>query len=392
MQNSKDTVCMHNMCNGCMACITACKKKAITIKDDLKAYNAYIDTDKCVNCGLCEKVCPRNTKVATTVPIKWGQGWANDEEERGKSSSGGYATAIMKAFSHNDGYVVSCSFENGIFGFSVANTPDECNKFRGSKYVKSNPIKAYNLVLNLLRDEKKVLFLGLPCQVAGIKNYIPHKFQKNLYTIDLICHGTPSPAMLERYFSESFNINLCDLKNVTFRSNTKFSLYEQGKKIVPERVQDRYTLAFLDSLDYTENCYNCEYATTYRVSDLSLGDSWNSDLPKDEESRGISLVLCQTEKGEYLLSIADIFITDVNEKLAIAGNRQLRSPSERPLQRNSFFDNLKKGKSFSDAVLLAFPKVCIKQDVKAILIKLKVLRGGVNNLYIIRYILKDENM
>lgn len=373
--NEDSVVCETNMCNGCMACVNVCVKNAISIKDNINAYNSFIDKNKCVECNRCKKICPRNTEVECKKPILWKEGWAKDEEIRSRSSSGGFATAIMKAFIvKKKGYVFSCVFEQGKFKFKIAETPEECDKFTGSKYIKSNPGFIYRKILELLRDGYKVLFLGLPCQVAGLKNYIGKQYLNELYTIDLICHGTPSPILLNKYLMEDSNLSLETCSNISFRKKLDFNLYNGKNKIVPQGVQDRYTMAFLDSLDYTENCYYCQYAKIQRISDISLGDSWASKFMSSNGNQGISLALCQTKKGEDLLNIANLELFEVDIEKAILANKQLRHPSMAPKQRKNFFNNINCKMKFKDAVFHAYPRLCMKQDIKSIFIRLKILR------------------
>lgn len=369
------TVCELNKCAGCMACLDICPRGAIKIIDDLAAYNATIDSDKCVDCGLCHNVCPNNNKLPLTEPIMWVQGWAKKEFERAKSSSGGFATAIAKSFVNFGGYVCSCLFENGEFRFKIENTVAGVEKFRGSKYVKSNPDGVYRSIKKLLSQNNRVLFIGLPCQVAGVQNFVGTKLQNNLYTVDLICHGTPSPQMLEMYLLQDFRLNIRQLSKIGFREKTTFDLKIDKKRLLPNRVQDKYTMAFLDGMNYTENCYSCRYATKKRVSDLTVGDSWNSNLSIEEQKKGISLALCQNEKGKWLLDIADLEIFDVDAEKAIKGNRQLQKPSPITEEHNRFMKSMKKYRRFSLAVTVAEPRKCLRQDIKTLLYKLKILRG-----------------
>ena len=162
------TVCQFNKCTGCRACIDICPKNAITIKDSLDAYNAEIDETKCINCNLCHNICQNNNMVDLVNPIKWYQGWAENEEVRAGGSSGGAASALMLAFVESGGYVCSCTFKDGQFVFDITNTKDDVSKFKGSKYVKSNPQGAYKKVKELLKSGEKVLFIVLPCQVAAV--------------------------------------------------------------------------------------------------------------------------------------------------------------------------------------------------------------------------------
>ena len=148
------TVCRKNSCTGCMACIGKCKKNAITIKDSMLAYNAVIDEDKCVNCEMCEKVCPNNQAVEKRKPTDWKEGWASDNI-RDRASSGGAASAMMKCFVENGGYVAACIFKQGEFVFEITNRVEKLIDFAGSKYVKSNPIGIYAKVIEKLKDGER---------------------------------------------------------------------------------------------------------------------------------------------------------------------------------------------------------------------------------------------
>lgn len=363
------TVCQPNQCAGCHACSAICNKGAIQINDAFSAYNAVIDEVLCIDCGLCKKVCPVNHPVAKRTPLQWQQGWSNDTKLREQASSGGLASAIHRAFVENGGIVCSCVFDRGNFIFDFASTLEETKKFVGSKYVKSNPQSAYQRINALLKQNTKVLFLGLPCQCAAVKRYTEN--HELLYTVDLICHGTPSPKCVQMFLAEKGH-DISQMKDVKFRNKTSFYLADDKKSIeVSPAVRDRYTLAFLDALCYTENCYSCYYADTARVSDLTLGDSWGSSLTEEEQKKGISLALSQTEKGNHLLAIADIHLEPVDSERAIANNRQLKAPSTKSSKSEFFFAVLSKKKNFSKAVKKCYPKTCFRQAVKACLYQFK---------------------
>lgn len=366
------TVCALNQCAGCMACVDICPKGAVTIVDCLSAYNAVIDADRCIGCNACHAVCQHNHPAKQQLPAKWYQGWALEPELRNRCASGGLATAVSEAFIEAGGIVCSCTFQEGQFVFAFAETKGELQKFSGSKYVKSNPVGMYKKVKQFLKDGRKVLFVGLPCQVSAMKNYIGAQYEEQLYTADLICHGTPSPKILEIFLNQ-YGYSLGELRDIQFRIKAKFMIYADHKSVVPNGVCDKYSIAFLNSLIYTENCYSCPYACKQRVSDLTLGDSWGTNLPEEQQRQGISLILTQTQKGAELLNMANICLKDVDIEKAIKSNHQLYEPSHPPKTRNSFFNGIEKNKKFNHLIFSRYPKACLKQDIKSILIRTGII-------------------
>lgn len=369
------TVCELNMCNGCMACVEKCHRNAITIKDDLKYYNALIDTKKCVDCGLCTKVCPRENDNDMSKPKWWYQGWA-DSEIREHASSGGAASAIIRAFIKNGGYVASCLFDSGKFVFEVTNEMAVARKFAGSKYVKSNPEKIYGKIQSLLKANQKVLFIGLPCQVAAVNQFIKDK--TNLVTADLICHGTPSPYLLKKCLQE-YGHDINTLTDINFRIKSLYELNRDGKPIAAFHTMDNYLIAFLHSYDYTENCYSCKFATLDRVSDITLGDSWGTEL-SGEVKNGVSLILCQSEKGKELIESAGLNLLDVDINNAISHNEQLNIPSKCSKSRDQFFENYNRYNNFGKALVKTAPGIVAKEKVKSI-VKYIVRGGGDTGLH-----------
>lgn len=367
------TVCNKDMCVGCMACISICKKDAIRIYDSMNAYNAVIDSEKCINCGACERICQNNQLWENLrKPIEWHQGWARKNDVRARASSGGAAAAIMYAFVRNGGIVCSCTYKNGVFGFEFAKKCEEIEKFSGSKYIKSNPDGIYETVKNFLKSGRKILFLGLPCQVAAVKNYVGEKRSENLYTIDLICHGTPSPKVME-IFLKQYHMDMKQQTSYLFRDKDMFQIAVSDKYIIHKGAADCYSLAFLNSLTYTENCYSCKYACLKRISDITLGDSWGTELEVVEQKKGVSLVLVQTEKGKKLLKDANMHLEKVDLEKAIKANHQLEHPSMKCAKSEQFWQALKKGKKFNLLVLQQFPRQCMRQSVKRLLLSLKII-------------------
>lgn len=373
MEINMKTVCEVNKCAGCMACVDICSKNAIKIKDDISFYNAIIDVDKCINCHACHLVCQENNRPELVEPILWKEGWARDENIRKHSSSGGFATALAKSFVRTGGVVCSCAFQDGEFKFFCVNKENELDKFSGSKYVKSNPTGIYKEISKILKTGRKVLFIGLPCQIAAIKKYVKNSL--NLYTIDLICHGTPSPKVLESFLKD-YGVDLNNIDIIKFRTKTKFRLEQKDKVFSVPSVTDGYLYTFLNSATYTENCYSCKYATISRVGDLTIGDSWGSSLNNDIMQKGVSLVLCQNTKGKELLKGADLELMDVDINKSIELNHQLEHPSLKPEQREKFLNGLKEGKTFRHMMLSTYPSRCVKNLIKTIIYKMSSKNYG----------------
>lgn len=378
---SLKTVCQKGMCTGCGACLEICQYHAIKLEDCLIEYNAIIDDSICKKCNACHIICQNNNHPIMKKPSYWFQGWAKDTMIRKEGSSGGIASALSQAFIKMGGFVCSCEFKDGKFLFSIENEREGMLRFAGSKYVKSNPRNIYRQVNDRLKSGDKVLFIGLPCQVAALLNFVGSRNLDNLYTVDLICHGTPSPELLE-HFLRQYKLSLNDIKDIKFRKKSHFQLYQNKGdylSITPEGVLDCYMRAFLGCLDYTENCYQCNYARLERVSDITIGDSWGSELPEDEQNKGVSLILCQTQKGFELVNSSNLCLHSVDLSKAVENNKQLNYPSEKPIERKKFFRELENGKTFNQAFRKCFPRQYYRLLVKGILLKLHLIhreRGG----------------
>lgn len=367
-------ICEDRMCAGCMACVDACPKTAIAVEPCVDYYRPVIDREKCIDCGMCKRVCQQLEPFEAVEPTDWFQGWDSVESSRGTSSSGGLAAAIARGFVEHGGAVCSCEFSKGSFGFCVEDTVEGLARFKGSKYVKSDPTGAYRRVREVLAGGKSALFIGLPCQVSAIRKSVPAKLAEDLYTVDLICHGSPSPRVLSSFLREQ-GLELDGLGSIAFRNKGSFQLRDGERFVDTPGVVDAYSVAFLAGLDYTENCYSCPYAKTERVSDITLGDSWGSELG-DEVLGGISLVLCQSEKGRRLLDWSGATLKDVDVDRAIENNGQLKAPSAMPASRDRFLALFAEGRPLPSIVRRCLPRAYYRQCLKRTLIKLGLLKRG----------------
>lgn len=335
-----EDICHIQQCTGCAACANRCPKHCISMVETGGLGHLYpkIDQQTCVDCGACKKVCPALHSVEMRRPSIAYAGWDKNDEEYITSTSGGAASAFSRWIISHGGVVYGCSM-SGVEArhIRVDNIPD-LYKLKGSKYVQSVIGDCYRRVHDDLCHNRKVLFIGTPCQVAALKSYIG-KDNSQLYTIDLICHGVPSLAQLKRHINKIAKGKIPD--EIYFRKGSYLLLLLlNGKEIYrselfKQRYHDSYYNAFFDGFSYRESCYQCRYANIERCSDITVGDFWGlrEKLPL-AHPHGCSVILPLTDKGNELLSgISDgfnLFGRPVEE--AVHGNEQLRHPKSKSMR------------------------------------------------------------
>lgn len=300
-------VCDPKVCTGCFACKNICPQNAISIGyDELGKTIPIMDGEKCIECGACRKVCPMLSDVSFHVPYEAYAVWSKEPKDVIRSSSGGAAAVFSRHFLTNGGVVCGAVVREGVTQHICLENPEELDLLRGSKYVQSEIGNCYCQIRNYLRKGRKVLFIGTPCQSAGLQTFLGKDYSE-LITVDLICHGTPP----QKYLTEHLRSQDVDFDRFSFRGKYDWYLTAyQGDEIVyqRQRSRDRYFLAFLEGLSYRENCYSCRYARKERVSDLTIGDFWglNRKSMVHQYNGRVSLVLPCTPKGqEYFDTVKD---------------------------------------------------------------------------------------
>ena len=350
-------LCDTKKCTGCFSCMNACPRDAIHVSEDGYGKTIpQIDADKCVNCGLCRKVCPELNVPDLHEPLSCLAAWTNIQEDREKSTSGGVATALSRVITKENGAVFGCAYgKNLVPEIRKAESEEDLRLFRGSKYVQSFTGFSYREVRECLKNGQKVLYIGTPCQIGGLKKFIG-KNNDNLFTVDIICHGGTPVKYLQDYVWNKVGKKA---DRVTFRDTDDYGKNSfrvfSGEKQLYERLsyKDYYYDSFLKGLTYRDNCYSCKYASLKRVSDLTVGDFWgiNRNTLKHKTDNRISVVLINTAHGHELIQMAEEILhmeeRDISE--AVAGNGQLRHPTEAHSDRQVFLDNIDKG--FKVAVL-----------------------------------------
>lgn len=330
-------------CCGCNACAEICPMHCIEMLNDSKGFlYPKVDTATCIDCGACEKVCPfEGGNIALNSPLTAYAAWNKDREQYLASSSGGVAYVFSSYIIKQGGVVYGCTSDGMQIRHIRVASLSELSKLQGSKYVQSDVRGLFDLVKADLKAKKPVLFIGTPCQVAGLKNYIK-RIPEHLYLVDLICHGVPSQQMLYEHINHVAAGH--SVEQLSFRKGQLFHIEITspcGTTYSAEPHKDMYYRAFLDGISYRKSCYHCPFARKERISDITIGDFWGikdtASLPL-EISGGISVLLPSSEKGKALIEAAkpnlSIYERSINE--AVAGNNQLRSPVKYSLRVRIF--------------------------------------------------------
>ena len=338
------SVCNSLNCTGCGACINICPQKCLEFyQSDEGFYYPSVNTIECIDCGLCKKTCPEISKIEKRQSRKTYAAFSKDKEIRERSSSGGLFSVLASYVIRNGGVVYGASFDNNLkLSHIKAETLEELSLLRGSKYVQSVIVDVYKEIKNYIDKSRLVLFAGTPCQVAGILSYI--KKNKNyLVTIDVICHGVPSPKAFEAYLHK---LTFAKPDSFVFRDYKHWgyalSLVVNGKVESLREEKNVYLNLFLRGELSRESCYRCQYARNERISDITLGDFWG--IGKDysyveDTSSGVNLVLLNTKKGEELfMAISnEVQFESRNFSEASKYNSQLNNPPSRPANRDNIY-------------------------------------------------------
>lgn len=304
-------ICKKEKCTACYACFNVCRKNAIVFnKDEYGALSPEIDKNRCVDCGMCVRVCPNNNARNFLVPKKCYAAYSVDAEKRRFSASGGIATVLAEQIITEGGVFYGAKYTDKFeVIFEETQEKNELEEFKGSKYVHSHVKDSLTKIKQRLDAGLKVLFIALPCQIAGLKFFLAKEYE-NLVTIDLICHGVSPSEYLSSEISCISRKNRAKVASCMFRNNAGsnycFVLVNSNKAIVYRKPAyvNPYFRAFLQAISLRENCYTCDYARKERVSDITIGDfiGLGRDVPFDGNAHNASVVIINTEKGERFYS------------------------------------------------------------------------------------------
>lgn len=337
---------VNEKCTGCMACYNICTTGAIEIIQNEKGfYEPNIIAGKCINCKKCKAVCPEVKKREKHNIKNVYAAWTKNKDIRKNSTSGGIFSVIATEILNEGGIVFGAIFdENFKVIHSYIKQKDDLIKLRGSKYVQSFIGNNFKKVEEFLKDGKKVLFSGTACQIAGLLNYL-NKDYDNLITIDVLCHGIPSPKIFDEYLK---NINSQNRKiiGINFRykkpSWTTYSMkidFDDGKKYIKSNQKDPFLRGFAEDYITKDICASCQYATTKRISDITIADFWgyiSDEFNTRNTENGISLIIENTEKADEIIRKIkkQLVIREKSIQEAVKGNVGLK----RPYSKNKLYD------------------------------------------------------
>lgn len=344
-------------CCGCNGCVQVCPKSCISFDEDREGFRyPLVDLDKCIRCGLCEKVCPvlNPSELPATEPEVFAA-INEDDRIRRESSSGGVFTAIAEEILAEGGVVFGAKYdENWEVCHGYVETKEDLKGFRGSKYMQSRIGSSYKDTLKFLKEGRKVLFTGTPCQIAGLKRFL-RKDYENLYTVDSICHGVPSAKVWRMYLADmvkrgEIKYSKADITKVGFREklpgwlNSKVEIKSKDAEYAASKNDDPYFVAFIRNVTLRPICYQCPFKAGKSGSDLTMADFWGirETDPEMFDDKGTSMII--RHNGRIQLPSA---IRIKEEETSVVGRcnpSYYVSPAENG-NRKLFFDRLDKDSS-----------------------------------------------
>lgn len=344
-------------CCGCTACVNACPVQCIVMRRDREEGFDYpvANPDICIGCGKCESVCPVLNPMEPQEPVAAYAVRSNEYVLH--SSSGGVFPALAKAVIDEDGVVFGAVIDGDLtVGHTEAETMEEVERMRGSKYVQSDLYSVFFDAKEYLKAGRKVLFTGTPCQIAGLKKYLGADHE-GLLTVDVACHGVPSPGLWDMYMKEMQDRRKVKVETVIFRDKSRswrrYSITCYGTDLISsskcvvmsaKTTEDPYMTLFMQDMTLRPSCYNCPARAGRSCSDLTLADLWSvaSSAPGLNDDKGVSGVLVNSDKGRGLLErIHPETMLEVPVEAVKAENGGFAEGIPMPEKRAEFFQGLR---------------------------------------------------
>lgn len=342
-------------CTGCSACASICPKKCIEMREDSEGFDRpYINEKKCISCGICSTVCPVNKKIGNTYKTECYVAQNNSEDIRRISSAGGFIGALAEFIFKNNGVLYGAGYDKkNVVCHMRVTSMDECltNKIFASKYVVSDIQNSFVKLKSDLKDGKLVCFVGLPCQVSGLKSFLQKEYD-NLVTVDLTCYGVPSRKLYKKYINYLENVFHSKIVDVRFRDKsygysvpTMVVEFEKGFVKSQNSHVKSYLRAFFSNISISKSCEKCVFKGIDRVSDFTIGDCKNirSFIQEYDDDKGTTVVYVHSKKGKEIIHLLNCRIAKVpvNEVISSCGQKMIERVKLNE-KRDAFFEEIDK--------------------------------------------------
>lgn len=330
-------------CCGCTACASICPHQAISMKPDTLGFlYPKVDLQKCIDCGLCDKVCAFHSNYDKSINLPEPQIYAvrhKDMHEIETSRSGAAFIAISDYVLNQGGVIYGAGYTDHFrVVHKRATNKDERNEFKGSKYVQSDLRGIFPLIKEDLKQGLTVLFSGTPCQTAGLASYIGKRLREKLILVDIVCHGVPAPYIWrdyltyleQKYKQPIIEVNFRDKSRIGWKGHLESFIFQDGSK----KEFSTYTHLFFRHIMLRPSCSECHYTNFNRPSDFTLADYWGWEKLSSDfniDNKGCSLLLVNTPKG------MNIFEMQKKELNYLSSTKELCMQPN--LQRATHLDN-----------------------------------------------------
>lgn len=374
-------------CCGCNSCVQRCPKQCIEVNEDEEGFlYPQVDQTLCNNCGLCEKICPIINHKPPRAPLHVYVAMNKNESQRLHSSSGGIFILLANFIIGQGGVVFGARFDKKweVEHCFVENL-NEIDSLMRSKYVQSRIGNAYVDAEKFLKEGRPVLFVGTPCQIAGLRRFI-HKDYENLLAVDFICHGVPSPAIWRSYLGEmtAERIKTVEKKSnssillktmpvitdINFREKQlsgyswkKYGFVVQQLPYKGDRnsillstlhSENKYMEAFLKGYSLRPSCYVCHFKSGKSDSDITLSDFWGVKhfASEIDDDKGLSTIFVHSKKALAALQKIDLYKRECTFYEGVKSS-SYHERTEKPVFRDRFWEKVHKGYTLADSLLYA---------------------------------------